>query len=147
MQAGRLLAIFAFALLAGCTVVGTNYAQMSGSLPALKPGEGRVFFYTPAAMLTGDVQPEVRLNGTMVGFAVPDGFFFVDRPAGSYEASGATVADGRLAFTLATGETIYLRATSPFVLEVNRIAFAPVNAAQARAEMRSLVYSGITAPQ
>ena len=88
MPAARFLAPLAFALLAGCGPVGTTYTYMGATLPGPKPNEGRVFFYTPKVGFGGDVQPEIRLNGVIVGFAVPSGFFYVDRPAGRYEATG-----------------------------------------------------------
>ena len=136
-------AILAFALLAGCGgPVGTSYTEMSVSLPALKPGEGRVFFYTPSVRLGGAVQPEIRLNGTLVGFAVPSGFFYVDRPAGRYEATGTTAADGRLEFPLAAGETRYVRATAPSAFSVNAVHLLLVPATEGRADMVALVYSG-----
>ncbi len=146
MQAGRLTAILAIALLAGCAPVGTSYTRMSVSLPAAKPGEGRVFFYTPSARFGADVQPEIRLDGAVVGFAVPGGFFFVDRPAGRYEATGTSIADGRLAFALAAGETKYVRATAPSAFSVDRVDLRLVPAPEGQADMAALVYSGITAP-
>ena len=56
MSAGRVLAFLVFALLAACaTPVGTDYTAMSVALPPLKPGEGRVFLYTPGVRFGGDV--------------------------------------------------------------------------------------------
>jgi len=145
MHTGRLLAVLA--LLAGCsTPVGTTYTQMSVSLPPLKAGEGRVFFYTPAVRFGGDVQPVIKLNGAIVGFAIASGFFFVERPAGRYEATGVTAADGRLDFPLAAGETKYVRATPPSAFSVNAVHFLLVPAPEGQADMANLVYSGIRAP-
>jgi hypothetical protein len=143
MQAGRLLAILALALLAACAApVGTSYTAMSVSLPPVKAGESRVFFYTPALRFGGDVQPEIRVNGTLVGFAVPSGFFYVDRPAGRYEATGKTAADGRLELPLAAGETRYVRATAPSAFSVNAVHLLLVPATEGQADMAGLVYSG-----
>jgi hypothetical protein len=147
MSAGRALAFLVFALLAACaTPVGTGYTAMSVALPPLKPGEGRVFFYTPGVRFGGDVQPELRLNGTVVGFAVPSGFFYVDRPPGRYEATGKAAADGRLEFALAAGETKYVRAFAPSAFSVNAVHFLLVPATEGQADMAPLVYSGIAAP-
>ena len=145
MQGGR-FAVLAFGLLAACAPVGTTYTSMSATLPAPNPGEGRVFFYTPKVGFGGDVQPEIRLNGAVVGFAVPSGFFYVDRPAGRYEATGKTAADGRLDFPLAAGETKYVRAAAPSAFSVNAIHFLLVPATEGKADMAPLVYSGIAAP-
>jgi Protein of unknown function (DUF2846) len=136
-------AIVSLALLAGCGApVGTSYTEMSVSLPAVKPGEGRVFFYTPSVRFGGGVQPEIKLNGTLVGFAVPSGFFYVDRPAGRYEVTGKTAADGRLELPLAAGESRYVRATAPSAFSVNAIHLLLVPAPEGHADMTGLVYSG-----
>jgi len=147
MPTARRFALLAIALLAGCAPVGTSYTYMSGTLPAPKPDQGRIFFYTPAVRFGGDVQPEIRLNGAVVGFAAPSGFFYVDRPAGRYEATGKTAADGRLELPLAAGETRYVRAFAPSAFSVNAIHFLLVPAPQGQADMAALVYSGLTAPQ
>jgi len=146
MPTARGLALFAlasFAFLAGCsTPVGTNYTAMSVSLPAIKPGEGRIFFYTPSVRFGGDVQPELKLNGTLLGFAVPSGFFYVDRPAGRYEATGKFAADGRIEIPLAAGESRYVRAFAPSAFSVNAVHFLLVPATEGQADMAGLVYSG-----
>ncbi len=148
MGAGRVAVILVLALLAACsTPVGTSYTQMSVSLPPMKAGEGRVFFYTPSVRFGGDVQPAIKLNGAIVGFAIASGFFFVDRPAGRYEATGVTAADGRLDFPLAAGETKYVRAFPPSAFSVNAIHFLLVPATEGQADMTGLVYSGVAAPQ
>jgi hypothetical protein len=148
MRAVRLTAILGLLLIGACsTPVGRSYTQMSVSFPPMKAGEGRVFFYTPSVRFGGDVQPVIKLNGAIVGFAIASGFFFVDRPAGRYEATGATAADGRLDFPLAAGETKYVRANPPSAFSVNAVHFLLVPAPEGRADMTGLVYSGIRAPQ
>ncbi|MGE5793399.1 MAG: DUF2846 domain-containing protein [Bacteroidota bacterium] len=149
MRAGRITAslvlvlVLVLALLGACAPpVGTSYTEMSVSLPALKAGEGRVFFYTPAVRFGGNVQPEIKLNGTLVGFAVPRGFFYVDRPPGRYEATGRSAADGRLELPLAAGETRYVRAFAPAAFSVNTVHFLLVPATEGKADMAGLVYSG-----
>jgi hypothetical protein len=144
MRAGLFLAILAIALVAGCGAapVGTTYTAMSVSLPAPKPGEGRIYFYTPRVKFGANVQPEIRVNGTLVGFAVPTGFFYVDRPAGRYEATGKVAADGRIELPLAAGETKYVRAFAPSAFSVNAVHFLLVPATEGQADMTGLVYSG-----
>jgi hypothetical protein len=115
---------------------------MSASLPAPKPGEGRIFFYAPAVRFGGNVQPEIKLSGTLVGFAVPGGYFYVDRPPGRYEATGRSAADGRLELPLAAGETRYVRAYPPSALSANAVHFLLVPATEGRADLAALVYTG-----
>jgi len=145
MQAARRLAglALALALLAACaTPVGPTYLATSATLPPLKAGEGRIFFYTPAVRFGGDTQPEIKLNGTLVGFAVPSGYFYVDRAAGRYEATGKVPADGRIELPLAAGETKYLRAFAPSGFSANAVHFLLVPATEGQADMTGLVYSG-----
>jgi len=42
------------------------------------PDKGRIYFY-PTMLLDIAVQPEAKVNGEVVGRAVPNGFFYVDR--------------------------------------------------------------------
>jgi hypothetical protein len=43
-----------------------------------------------AVVLGAAVQRAVKLNGEVVGKAVPQGFFYVDRPPGDYTVTTAT---------------------------------------------------------
>jgi hypothetical protein len=65
-------------------------------------------------------QPPIVLNGDVIGKAIPGGFFFIDRPSGKYTVGirehllfGAYAekiqASIEKTFTLATGETKYIR--------------------------------------
>lgn len=145
MQAARRLAVLALALVlvAACaTPAGPTYVAAGASLPVLRPGEGRIFFYTPAKRFGQDVQPEIKLNGTLVGFAITSGYFYVDRPPGRYEATGRSAADGRIELPLAAGETRYVRAFARSDFSVNAVHFLLVPATEGQADMAGLVYSG-----
>ncbi len=78
-----LFLLVAAALSPGCAS-GPVFSEVSKSFVAPKPDEGRIFVYRTSA-LGAAVQPSVMLNGKDVGSAVPHGFFYVDRPGGSYE--------------------------------------------------------------
>src|SRR3990172_903452 len=144
MQTARLFVIGVFALLAGCAATGVKYTEMKASVPALKPGEGRIYFYRSASMVGAAIQPEIKLNGVTVGSSVPGGVFFVDRPAGNYEASAATEVERKLTFTLATGETKYVRTYPSFGVMVGRINFELLNAAVAEAQLAPLSHTAPT---
>ncbi|ARP80313.1 hypothetical protein CAL12_05350 [Bordetella genomosp. 8] len=101
-----LLAAAAF-LLAGCA--SHRYADVADAMVPMAPGEGRIVLYTPttSVSLGANVQPRVRINNRLVGRAKPGGFFYLNRPAGSY-----TVLAQRgksLTFDLAAGQTQYIR--------------------------------------
>jgi len=55
---------------------------------------------------------EVRLNGEKVGKAVPNGFFYVDRPAGNYQVVTETEVEKKLTFTLDAGQAATCASTS-----------------------------------
>jgi hypothetical protein len=70
------------AVLGGCAASGAKFQEMAGSMPSLKPGEGRIFFLRSSSIVGAAIQPEIRLNGQVVGQSKPGGFFYVDRAAG-----------------------------------------------------------------
>jgi Protein of unknown function (DUF2846) len=94
-------------LVAGCAT-GPAYNDVSGSFHAVSAGSGRIYFYRIAKMGAA-VQPDVKLNGQVVGKAVPEGFFFVDRPAGDYTVTTTTEVKKSLTFHLDPGQVRYVR--------------------------------------
>lgn len=126
--------------LAGCAS-GPKHSDVAASLPALKADQGRIYFYR-TALFGAAVQPEVKLNGEAVGSAVPGGFWFVDRPAGSFEVSTSTEVEKKLTFTLAAAETRYVRLNMNFGLLVGRVVPELVPAAEAAKEISDLSYVG-----
>ena len=76
-------------VLAGCAATGPRFSEVQESFPAIKPGHGRLMVYRSGG-LGPAIQPDVRLNGDVVGKMQPEGFFFVDRPTGRYTVSART---------------------------------------------------------
>lgn len=147
MRIGRFLAIGAFIVLAGCAPKGLKHAEMQAAMPALKAQEGRIYFYRKATLGGTAIRPAIQLNGITVGSSIPGGFFFVDREAGNYEAHTSTEVERKLTFTLASGETKYIRTFPSFGVLVGRINFELVNAPEAEAELTPLKYTGTTGSQ
>jgi hypothetical protein len=116
---------------------------MKSTMAPLKPEEGRIFFYRAASPIGAAVQPDIKLDGVVVGTSTPGGFFCVDRPAGTYEAHAATEVDRMVSFALAPGETKYIRTSPSFGVLIGRINFELMNASEAQVEMASLHYTGI----
>ena len=129
-------------LLAGCAASGAKYDQVASGMPSLKPGHGRVFFFRSSSMFGAAVQPDIKLNGEVVGTSKPGGFFYVDRPAGNYTASAATETEKVATFSLAAGETKYLRTSPSMGLVVGRIIVELESADKAKTELASLSYTG-----
>jgi Protein of unknown function (DUF2846) len=135
MRTRIFLAIFAVMFLAGCASTGANLTEVAAAAPRLGPNNGRVYFYRSASIVGAVIQPEIRLNGQPVGSSVPGGSFFVDRPRGSYAATTATEVETKLNFTLAAGETKYVRTSiSPGVV-AGHMNFELVSKSVAESEM------------
>ncbi|WP_179283247.1 DUF2846 domain-containing protein [Bordetella genomosp. 9] len=103
----RLATFAALLLLAGCA--SHKYADIANAMAPMASGEGRIVLYTPATSVSlgANAQPRVRLNNRLVGCAKPGGFFYVNRPAGSYTVSSQRGKS--LTFALAAGQTQYVR--------------------------------------
>ena len=79
----KMVSRLAFALIvallaAGCATSGPKFSELSSTPAAMPTDTGRIYMYR-AAVLGAAVQPEVKLNGEVVGKAVPKGFFYVDK--------------------------------------------------------------------
>jgi hypothetical protein len=130
----------AFAL-SGCAT-GVKFQEMADSIPSLPKDQGRIYFFRSSSMMGAALQPEVRLNGEVVGQSKPGGFFYVDRPAGTYVAATATETEKTASFALQAGETKYLRTSVSFGLVVGRVVVELETPEKAKAELSSLSYTG-----
>jgi hypothetical protein len=135
------LAATAVALMAGCAT-GIKHEQMASSMPSVKAGEGRIYFFRPASFVGGGLQSDIRLNGQVVGESKSGGFFFVDRAAGNYVATASTETEKSVSFVLKAGETKYIRSSVGFGLVVGRIILEPETPEKAKTELATLSYTG-----
>ena len=135
------IAACAVSVLAGCAS-GIKHQEMASSIPSVKQGEGRIYFFRSSSMFGAAIQPDIRLNGEIVGTSKPGGFFFVDRPAGNYVAATSTETEKSASFVLAPGETKYLRTSPSMGVMVGRIVVELETAEKAKAELPSLSYTG-----
>jgi hypothetical protein len=104
-----LLAALNAMLLTGCAS-GPTYARYSNSVPPIKDGEARIWFYRPNLFILGaGLQPAVMLNNVSVGKAQPGGFFYADRPPGIYEIKCTTEWANKCQVTLTTNSAKYVR--------------------------------------
>jgi hypothetical protein len=137
---GFLLAVVAAGLV-GCSASGPRHSEMEQSLPSLGENEGRIYFYRNS-ILGAAVQPEVSLNGQVVGKSQPSSFFFVDRPAGSYRATARTEAEGSIDIALRPRQTAYIEMSISMGLLVGRPAFERVAEPEGRKALPSLAFGG-----
>lgn len=129
------------ALLSACAS-GPKYEEVHATFPDMGPKNGRIFFYRQAVFFGDGVQPAVKLNGQTVGAALPDGFFFVDRPPGDYEVLTSTEVDERLTFTLAQGQTRYVKLTIQMGIIVGRVVPTLVDEQEGKSALAGLSYTG-----
>lgn len=137
----RIVTLLFIALLAGCAAGGPKFSEVKGSLPEIGPEQGRIFFYRPSAVGAA-VQPNILLNGIVVGEMVPQGFFYVDRAPGRYLATARTESEASLEIPLAASETKYVRASISLGIFVGRPNLNLVDAKDALVEIADLGYSG-----
>ena len=115
----RLILLIPVIFLTSCAS-GLKYGEFITTLPDLNPDTGRIYFYrvNPIPLL---LAPDVMLNGEKIGAAVPMGFFYVDRPPGSYVITISTEVDRKLSLALEANQTRYVRLKVGIGFFVNRI--------------------------
>jgi hypothetical protein len=138
----RIFSLFATALLMVGCASGPKYSELAAKTPAMKAGEGRIYFYRDGSMFGAAIQPDLRLNGQVVGTSKPGGYFYVDRPAGAYIASASTETEKTASFTLEAGETKYLKSAPSFGLLIGRVVITIESPDKAKTELVSLSNTG-----
>ena len=139
ITAFRLLVVTAVLLVSGCAT-GPMYSEMKSKIAPLAAGQGRVFVYRDSSFGAA-VTPKVTINGKVVGVTRGNGFFYTDLPAGDYRLAAETEVERSLTFSLAAGETKYVKASISFGVLVGRINFDLVNATAGEEAIQSLAYS------
>lgn len=127
--------------LSGCAS-GPKRTEMAASIPTIKTGDGRIYFFRSSSMLGAAVQPEIRVNDEIVGSSKPGGFFYVDRPAGQYKATAATETEKSLSLSLDAGETKYVRSSVTFGMLIGHVILELEQPDVAEKALDSLSYTG-----
>ena len=134
----RIVLMLAAALvLLGCATQGVSYKEPQGGLPQLAAGHGRIFIYRGPS-IGWAVQPNVYLNGVVVGAAVADAVYLLDRPKGSYEITVTTEVEKKVTFSLEAGEVKYVRLTLALGVFASRIVPELVAKDEATKELLNL---------
>jgi hypothetical protein len=128
-------------LLAGCATSGVKYAELSPQALEFSPDSGRLYFYRTSA-LGAAVQPEVKLDGEVVGTAVAEGYFYVDRAPGTYQISTSTEVERTLTVTVEKGQTLYVRLNMSFGFFLGHVTPVLVDEETAKKEIRDCHYIG-----
>ncbi len=140
MKRRVLLAIPLVLLVVGCAT-GPKYTEVADKLPKPAASEGRIWFLR-SEYAGGGIQPDVRLNGAVVGTAKPGGMYFADRPPGNYEVATSTEVERKLTFTLAAGEEKYVSLKPTIGILVWRIVPELIDREAATAQMKELIFIG-----
>ncbi len=137
----RFLLLSTVVFLSACAT-GPKLSEMKSSIPTLKAGEGRIYFYRSSSMMGAAIQPSISLNGQEVGTSKPGGFFFVDRAPGPMEVATATEVEKKLTFVLEAGQTRYIRTRVGFGIVAGRVYPELVDNAEGEKEMADASYTG-----
>jgi len=135
-----IVSLFLMGLSTGCAS-GPKFAEVSATFPQLSADQGRVYFYRDGGIGGAAVQPDIKLNGKVVGQSVPGRFFYVDCPAGNYEVSCATEAEHKLSLALAPQETKYVRTYIQMGLFVGQVVPELVDKDKAMRSMNDCSYT------
>lgn len=98
--------IFCVAL-AGCAS-GPRFGNVERKLAALPQGMARIYIYR-TGLFGAAVRPDVYLNGHRIGDCVPNEVFYQDVWPGRFEAVAVTTTERRLTFSIAAGETRFVK--------------------------------------
>ena len=105
------LFLLALPLLAACVTQGRPVTGTVAEIAAEPPGSGlgRIYFYREEEAFLAAVEPGIIVNGKWVGTARYGEVFFRDALPGRYEVYATDNDDDIVSFTLAEGETVYIR--------------------------------------
>lgn len=141
MKIFRLFTALAIAIVLSSCASGPRMSEIKSSIPTVKADQGRIYFYR-SGLLGGAIQPNVWLNGHVVGESKPNGFFFLDMPPGPMEVSTSSEVEKKLTFVLEAGQTRYVRLSVGLGILVYRIYPELSNATEAIQELQDLKYTG-----
>ena len=130
------------AVLAGCAAEGPLHKEVAASIPTVPAGKGRVYFYRADTMFGAAVTSDITFNGRVVGKSERGSFFFVDENPGNCKASASTEVERQVTFTLAAGETKYIKSTVSMGALVGRVNLELVSPGDAGKEIGELHYTG-----
>lgn len=137
--------LIAFVVLAvgGCATTGQKYTELVPTIPNVAPDSGRIYIYRPSAFGAA-IQPDVKLNGDVIGEAISHGFFFVDRKPGNYEIMTSTEVDRKLSLTLDSGQKRFVRLSTSWGFFVGHVYPELVEPEDAEKEIQGCRYTGKT---
>lgn len=135
------------ALLQGCAATGPKGVEMAATMGAIPEGYGRIVFFRANSVVGAAVQPEIRLDGQVVGQSKPGGFFYVDAAPGRHKASASTEASSEVELQVLAGQTQYVRSAISMGFVVGRVTLSVEGSFNAKGELMGLSYTGSQVPR
>jgi hypothetical protein len=135
------LVVLATSLLFSGCATGPKFTEVKNTLPPLAADKGRIFFFRPSTMGAA-IQPDVKLNGEVVGTAKSKGAFYVDRPAGEFSVETSTEVTRKLSLTLDKGQIRYVQLKISMGFMVGHVYPDLVDAAVGEAELAKCKFTG-----
>jgi hypothetical protein len=121
----------------------TTFAVLHASEPLIPAGQGRFYFYREGGLMGVALQPSVMIDGVSAGArAKPGDYFYVDRPAGTYEISTETEKKEAVSATIAAGQSMYVRFDVSMGLFVGHISPSIIDPQQALKEIADCDFHG-----
>src|SRR5919108_813809 len=117
-------------LLVAACASGPKFESVENTVSPAPADKARIFFYR-TAYLGAALQPDIRLNGNVVGKAEPGGVFFVDAPPGDMEVITGSEVEKKLTFQASAGDRRYVRSAVGFGVVLWRIYPELVDEAEA----------------
>ena len=128
-------------VLGACATTGPTFTELSSQVSDVSSDFGRIYLYR-TSILGAAIQPEVKLNGDVIGKAVPNGFFYVDKTSGNYEIMTSTEVERKLSLTLDGGQTRYVRLNISMGFFVGHVYPELVDLDVGAKEIQSCRYTG-----
>ena len=100
-----LVAAIVVLMLQGCAATGPRPSELPAAANAVPPGYGRLVFYRAAGFAGSAVQPDIKVDGQVVGQSRPGGFFHVDVGPGRHVVEVSTETTSRLEIETRAGQT------------------------------------------
>lgn len=122
---------------------GLKFSEVNPTVAPLDLEQGRIFFYRPSSFAAA-LRPNVVVNGETVGEAVSWGFFYIDRPPGSYEVVTSTEVKRKVSFVLEPGQTRFVRFSASWGFFLGHVYGELVESDQGLSEIGDCKYTGVT---
>ncbi len=135
------LVLIVLVIFGGCATSGPKFTELFPTISNLTPDTGRIYFYR-ASIFGAAIQPEVKLNSEVIGRAVPNGFFYVERKPGTYEVMTSTEVDRKLSLTLDKSQIRYVRLNISMGFFVGHVYPELVETEVGEKEIQELRYTG-----